>query len=174
MKMAELEIIVPTGNDPKIIPMDARAESINLYVEAIGCPQKENAGIPCYVQYKNPAILIEALNDIGIAAVLHPEPIPLRLPERFGPHVAQIVIAQDDGDIGFKKLPEGMFEPFLPNKENPIALRIISKRGGGTGQLEYHYARRAILKTIGETYGHVLNEFIVSDNSWLTFRIRCK
>ena len=87
--------------------------------------------------------------------------------------MANIIIPEEGGDIGFKKNEDGTIEPFLPNKAVSLALKIISKRGGGTGELEYFYTRRAILKTISEQYGHFLKNFSVNEAS-LVFSIHCK
>lgn len=125
--------------------------------------------IECDICYTDEAILLEALADIGVALEMleiHSEPKDL---EAWGgktmPQKAHIIIRRkhigsDSNDIGFEKT-NGIYKAIISDfdKRREMGQKILS------GELDQHYAKRMILKTIAATYGHSLTSYQMIDGT---------
>ena len=123
--------------------------------------------IVCETNYTDEETLKEALADIGIGTdmvEIHETPQPLEgymgdyRKQKANVIIKRHVVGMSSNDIGFEKQADGSYRAIVSDydKHRGFGQKILSKANGGSGELDQHYAKRAILRTIAKTYGHRL------------------
>lgn len=121
--------------------------------------------IVCETSYSEESLLKEALIDIGIPEEhieTHKEATDLfgiggsRRPEKANIIIRRKNVGAASNDIGFEKQSDGTYKAIVSEYDKNLGFgkKVMSKASGGTGELDQHYAKRAVLKTIAKTYGH--------------------
>lgn len=123
--------------------------------------------IVCETNYTSEEILKEALVDIGVPVEhieIHQEAKPLvGIGGSVRAQKANIIIRKENvgaasNDIGFEKQADGSYKAIVSDydKHSGFGKKVLSKISGGTGELDQHYAKRAVLRTIAKNFGHKL------------------
>jgi hypothetical protein len=149
-------------------------KDINVYASAIGKPKDGHYEI----YYNCKEALIEALQDMGAEYIEeHEDEVLLEgAGNQLRSEKAHIILKKKEigttNDIGFKK-QDGSYNPIVTDLDRTqgFGLNILSRRSGGTGKLDLLYARRAILKTIENEYGHKLIDCKVIENTEITMNV---
>ncbi len=99
-------------------------------------------------------ILTDAIRDLGVQPIsitVHEDTEPSIVQQRVEVHIAT-------GRIMFSKQDDETFCVEMSDfvKNSGPGRKFVAKAMGGTGELDQHYAKRAVLKAIANNYGHKL------------------
>lgn len=69
-----------------------------------------------------------------------------------------LTVKAGTGTVSFSKQDDGTYTIGMSEyfKNSAVGKKILAKAKGGTGELDQHYAKRAVLKAIAKNYGHKL------------------
>lgn len=98
--------------------------------------------------------LKEALGDLGVP----PSGIVVHTADVENGQKETMTVNAGTGTATFTKTDDGTYTIGMSDyfKNSAAGKKILAKARGGTGDLDMHYSKRAVLKTIAKTYGHKL------------------
>jgi len=98
--------------------------------------------------------LKEALGDLGVP----PADMVVNIANADIGQKEGITVKTGTGSVGFTKNDDGTYTIGMSEyvKNSAVGKKVLAKAKGGTGELDQHYAKRAVLKAIAKNYGHKL------------------
>ena len=96
----------------------------------------------------------EALEDLGVP----PAGIVVNIANNDIGQKEGLTVSAGNVSASFSKQDDGTYTIGMSDyfKNSATGKKLLAKAKGGTGELDQHYAKRAVLKAIAKNYGHKL------------------